>query len=495
MATEGKSMATRDDDNKAAPTAQPPFVAGKTIFIAGAGIAGSALAASIAHLCNPAFPPPTVILFDRDPPHASQQRSGESYTLSLSAYSEAGGLVVLRHLGLLDRVLARAAAGRRADGSDGSFKIWDRDWSERERTPRQAVLGVPTPSLRISRKQLRQVLHELVESWDHGHIEWNTRCVAAERLESGRVRVRLLRQQSSSSSSSSFSPKAEGQQQKAEGQQQKTEGQQQKTEGQQQEAEIQHLDCDLLIAADGANSQLRALFRPNDTLQYTGRVLRLALSRLDAAAAPPSPLHSARDWGFMLSDKDTSCFFSPADDNTILWAVGSKEPSPAPEMQRQCSSSARAVVARAHRLGHGLFAEPFDSLVKATDLDTVMCINARHKKPFCHNDQLLALPIVFIGDSNHAQSPFSGSGANLALADGWDLAQQLCRHATLAEAVACYDGVSEPRAQNVFAAGRAMAGAGASSRWRHWLCMVAMSLRRCVAAPYWFWCLLKRAVE
>ncbi|KAI0390781.1 hypothetical protein F5Y17DRAFT_461456 [Xylariaceae sp. FL0594] len=87
---------------------------------------------------------------------------------------------------------------------------------------------------------------------------------------------------------------------------------------------------------------------------------------------------------------------------------------------------------------------PFNDILDATDPSTTMVLNARDKQPFPHD--LRAGPVVFVGDANHALSPFAGNGANLALKDGWDLAEKLCVPESLAHAVAAYDKLSIPRA-------------------------------------------------
>ena len=97
----------------------------------------------------------------------------------------------------------------------------------------------------------------------------------------------------------------------------------------------------------------------------------------------------------------------------------------------------------------------FHTMLDATtDPAGVFCFPARDKKPFSHNPG--EAPIVFIGDSNHAVSPFAGYGASLALKDGWDLAQALVSTSSVENAVQKYDGISVPRAKKVLA----------SSRWR-----------------------------
>lgn len=175
------------------------------------------------------------------------------------------------------------------------------------------------------------------------------------------------------------------------------------------------------MAADGANSKLRALLRPDDRLQYAGAVLRGGLSRFDAALPTPP----GRDWGFVMSDTGVSFFLSPVDDQTVMWLVGHLERDPVPELGRGSEAPiGAAVVARARQLGSP-FREPFQTIVSRTDPEAVTCINACDKAPFRHGD-VAAMPVVFVGDSNHALSPFAGFGANLALADGWDLAEQLC---------------------------------------------------------------------
>lgn len=49
-------------------------------------------------------------------------------------------------------------------------------------------------------------------------------------------------------------------------------------------------------------------------------------------------------------------------------------------------------------------------LVAAADLSTVRVVNGYDKPPHHSLDR-----VVFIGDSNHPVTPFSGNGANMAL--------------------------------------------------------------------------------
>jgi len=80
------------------------------------------------------------------------------------------------------------------------------------------------------------------------------------------------------------------------------------------------------------------------------------------------------------------------------------------------------------------------------DLATLTFTNRTDKPPFKHKaDELNALPVVFIGDSNHAVTPFAGNGANMALKDGWDLADQLVTSDSLETAISKLDSLSFPR--------------------------------------------------
>lgn len=94
-----------------------------------------------------------------------------------------------------------------------------------------------------------------------------------------------------------------------------------------------------------------------------------------------------------------------------------------------------------------MFREPFRTLLENSDPSTLMVFNAMDKEPFAHGEAN-GVPdgIVFIGDSNHAVSPFAGNGANMALRDGLDLAECLCAKGTFVQAVEAYDERSMPRA-------------------------------------------------
>src|SRR5256885_2833442 len=78
-----------------------------------------------------------------------------------------------------------------------------------------------------------------------------------------------------------------------------------------------------------------------------------------------------------------------------------------------------------------------------------MVFNAMDKPPFPHtNTNRKNMPVVFIGDSNHAMSPFAGNGANMALMDGVDLVEHICMSESFDSALTKYDSSSITRSKS-----------------------------------------------
>lgn len=408
------------------------FLSTKSIFVIGAGLSGSAFVGSLRRIWNHNLPFPKIVVFDRDPKGAFERRGG--YSLSLVGNDVSGGLVAVSKMGLLDDVLRNAIAGV---GDDGSFKLWTSQWKELASHRRSPMDGIPTSSVRIARKDIRQILLEAAQLDHDSAMHWNTRCVSVSKLPTGRLAVETI---------------------------------------QCDEKGARVMECDLVVVADGANSKIRDHLRPNDTLEYTGAVLRTAVSRFSG----PLPEQVGRNWGFVLSGTGTSCFMSPVGENELQWAIGHFEDKASTEI---CDvDHAKRVIQRASELGSHI-AEPFKTIVSQTVPGTVMCINAHDKLPFRHSE-IGTLPVVFIGDANHALSPFAGYGANLGLSDAWDLAEQLAKGDSLAEAIAAYDDISFPRATKVVTGARQRLRAGHSTgvRYLFFLGMLAIArvLRRCM---------------
>ncbi|UKZ75750.1 hypothetical protein TrVFT333_003443 [Trichoderma virens FT-333] len=399
------------------------FLENKTIVIAGAGIAGSAFLVGLQKLWNTNLGKPTIIIYERDAQDVAAQR--ETYNLSLTGFDDSGGLVALKNLGLLDEALGRAVSGI---SGVGSFKIWDARWKEQVSFSRKPVSGIPSTSIRISRKDIRQVLQNSFCLDDYCTIRWESQCVSATQLSDGRLRVRVIHGNGDS--------------------------------------ESEH-DCDLLIAADGANSKLRQSLRPDDTLIYNGAVLRGGIATFQESL----PQQLSEDWGFVVSRTGVSAFFSPIDKHRILWTVGQKE-NHVPRLDHGSQTEVQAVIDKSLELGSHI-PEPFPSIVKQTDPKTVLLLNSRDKMPFYHDD-IAKIPAIFLGDSNHALSPFAGIGANLALVDGWDMANQLCSQNSLEEAVKAYDDLSVTRATRHVKRSRGMIKAAHDTGLRYYL----------------FWCML-----
>ncbi|KLO99352.1 uncharacterized protein LW94_3544 [Fusarium fujikuroi] len=364
------------------------FLENKSIIVAGAGMAGLSFAISLRKRWNPKVSPPNITVYDRDPRHPDLQRQG--YSLAINGMEQDGGLQILEKLGLLHRVIEKATPGT----DSMSFKIWDKNWNELIAVPAIPYGDIPVARLRILRANLREIMIEEAESLGI-NICWQSQCLGVELQDDRRLSVTVSQNKSE-----------------------------------------RLIDCDLLIAADGAHSKIRASLRPDDQLNYAGATQIGGLALFPQGI--PHPL--ADSWGIMASGYGNSCFVSPFEGKTVIWAFSKAE-----EMPPQATGGDGRALLDEVRQHCSEIAEPFTSLINATDPSTAFAIPARDKKPFGHEDVLPG--VVFIGDSNHAVSPFAGNGANMALADGWDLAGFLLASDSIGNAVAAYDKVSVPRAQ------------------------------------------------
>lgn len=367
---------------------EQPALAGKKITIIGAGIAGLSFVISLKKKWSPALPFPHIVIYERNSKEASI--SHEGYSISIRGDAYGGGTQVLQDIGIPAPDLAVSVSGGTSDSS-GNFGIWDAKWNR--------ILDLQgEPGLRIARDVLRQELVDRALDGEGVEIRWATPCDSAK-VEDGKVTVLLP------------------------------------------DGEVDH--SDILIAADGANSKMRNTFRPDDKLSFAGAISISGTSRFPAEQVPP-PVDL--NWGTVVGGGGTGLFVSPIDSSSALWSVSYLSDEPREKPQRPYSNE--LVDNLLHEaLDRGkAFAEPFRSMVQNTDPDSLMLINAMDKQPFAHPDP--QIPVFFIGDSNHAVSPFAGNGANMALRDGWDLADQLSMSQSLPHAVTAYDKASVPRCQS-----------------------------------------------
>ena len=234
------------------------FLEGKKIIVAGSGIAGLAFVVAFRKLWDPSLKPPEITIYDRDTKETSIRREG--YSLSLNGLDENSGLVAMRDLGLLDETLAHSVVG---SDSTSSFRMWNSNWGELNCLNIKAYDNLATASIRIARKDLRYILMQAGEA--ASSIVWGTACVSAERLDTGHIRIHLW--------------------------------------GPDKRAPSLTEDCDLLIAADGAHSKIRASFRPDDGLEYAGAIKMGGVARFPDGL--PAPVKE--NWGLMVTGEGISC--------------------------------------------------------------------------------------------------------------------------------------------------------------------------------------------
>ncbi|KIX00038.1 uncharacterized protein Z518_10965 [Rhinocladiella mackenziei CBS 650.93] len=385
------------------PSEATYFLSSNTIIIAGAGIAGLTFCIALAHHF-PGASRPKVIVYERD---SYEIRIGrEGYSLSLRTDNRPGGIQVLDFLDMYERVRAVSVNAEDATEERGRFNIWDQNFRSIFRFPMQPFGPKKLTGMRIRRNALQKVLAEAAAEAG-AEIHWGTAVNDAQSTEDGKMRVSL-------------------------------------SDGR---TEL----CDILIAADGSRSKIRSVLRPNDRLDYTGYYTWGGTTRFAHRGQIPKPVD--RDWGVLLGGKGIGLFVSPVDDKSVLWGLSRASREPQERLRYPILQERLNELMEESTKVAANFSPVVKDLIAATDPSTVMQVNAMDRPPFPHLPSTYG-PVIWIGDANHAVSPFAGNGANMAIMDSWDLASCFKKTHTLEEALAAYDQISVPRARRVLKVSR-----------------------------------------
>ena len=235
------------------------------------------------------------------------------------------------------------------------------------------------------------------------------------------------------------------------------------------------IDCDMLIAADGSRSKLRARLRPDDKLDYAGVVCISGTAKFESEESVPKPVD--RDWGALLSGQGVGLFVAPVDRKSALWSLSYYAQQPREHQRYPMSEKHIEALLEESRSLAKHFAPKVNRLVDATDPSTLMVFNAMDRPPFPHSFARGG-GVVWIGDANHAVSPFAGNGANMALMDGWDLAKCLCQASSLEESLAHYDKMFIPRTQATLKMSRWSISIAHATGVKLWLYTVFLKVAR-----------------
>eukprot|EP00475_Leptophrys_vorax_P004464 TRINITY_DN12670_c0_g1_i1.p1 TRINITY_DN12670_c0_g1~~TRINITY_DN12670_c0_g1_i1.p1 ORF type:complete len:440 (+),score=113.58 TRINITY_DN12670_c0_g1_i1:110-1429(+) len=183
----------------------------------------------------------------------------------------------------------------------------------------------------------------------------------------------------------------------------------------QDEGQLLHLKADLLVVADGSRSRVR-----DSVARTVGRhFLETTVINVRVAGVVDKIPESVRHQHGLLVGTGFSMFIADEGDDLQLLSLAftSKE-----ELTDEVLK--KAEFREFIRLGLSQFhpdvSTPIRDAIDRGD-NNVVLFNCYDRFP----EPPVSGRVVFIGDASHAVSPFSGSGANMALVDGVILAQEL----------------------------------------------------------------------
>ena len=333
-------------------------LAGKRIIVTGAGLAGMAFARAMDRDWPCEHPKPEIVIYERSSKALKPGREG--YTMGIK---EVSGLRALDHIGLLDIALSNSTTG--ANGISQVPTIWNRNWRpmlELNDPSSKTQARIPAIGIRLVRHVLRDILMEALPS--DTKVYWEKGCDSVDVLEGGRVRVNL------SGGSSD--------------------------------------ECDLLVAADGASSNVRSALLPDDTLEYARAVCFQGTSKFPSG----KPDLLQKKWGINVSGSNVAFLTFPVDSTTGVWALTYKSDQPRERIRGKEAVERNEELLNEVRRRGKMFREPFAQYVEATDPETLQLFSAQHKSPITHAQRLFKENVVLIGDANHPMSPFSGTSSS-----------------------------------------------------------------------------------
>lgn len=338
-------------------TTQKHELAGKRIIVAGAGLAGMAFAIAMHQSWPCEHPKPEIVLYERSSKSLKPGREG--YTMSIKKES---GLYALDCIGLLEAALSSSTVG--TNGIQQRPTVWTKGWRPMLdlKDPPKTQERIPSTGIRIVRHVLRQILLDSLPS--DTQVHWEKGCDSVDFMEGGKVRVNLS------------------------------------------DCSMDH--CDLLIAADGANSAIRTALLPDDTLEYAGAICFQGTSRFPSG----KPGLLAKKWGINISGSGVAFLAFPVDSTTGPWALTYTSNEPRERIRgKEAIERKRELLDEVRQRGK-MFGEPFGQFIEATDPETLQVFSAERKLPIQHAQKLARANVVLVGDANHPMSPFSGTRPN-----------------------------------------------------------------------------------
>ncbi|CAF0760043.1 unnamed protein product [Adineta steineri] len=390
-------------------TTQQHFLVGKRIIVAGAGIGGTVFCIALQQFLEKhgqhIQPSPLIDVYERETSMNVVGREGYSISIRSDGISE--GMQTLQKLGLLDEMIAESNPGM-------NYTLFNADFIPLMEPKVPPIEGLPQTTMRIARTKLREILIKHMPSF--AKIHWNCGITSAHELENGQVLVDL----------------ANGNQEQ----------------------------CDLLIVADGSNSKIRTILRPQHKLNFVGAISIMA--RTHPLEKFPPPLNIT--WGRAFSGDGNFLFIAPSDRTSAVWIVSYLSDTPRETKVAGTMSDVELdeILAEAKERTKS-YSEPMPMLLKQTLPSSVAISNAKEVTPFRNHGS-----VIFIGDAQHAISSFGGNGANMAIMDGYQLAEQLVNANSLTEAIKAYDDQTIPRSEKAIQMSHQLIAVGHShGEWKN----------------------------